>query len=800
MQTLVQDLRYGVRMLLKNPGFTLTAVLTLAFGIGANTAIFSVVNAALLRRLPYDATRLVAVESVNPQKEQRAYGVSPADFLDWQAQSQTFEQLTAYSGGGIGLKESERVEVIAGASVAVNFFDTFGVEPLLGRTFTSEEGLLNGPPTIILSHRLWQQRFAGDPQMVGRTIKTNDGAVTVIGVMPADFKFPSSAQAWTPLARDSSEMDNRANRYFRAIGRVKRGQTIESAQAEMRTIAARLAEAFPKENQGWTVQLTDWRESLVQDSRKALLILMGAVACVLLIACTNVANLLLARSATRRKEMAIRVALGASRRTLMRQLLTESLLLAGLGGALGLLLAVWGVEALTRLLPELNFTFQSLAKLREEIRIDRSVLMFTLAISFLTGLVFGLAPGWQAAKTDVNDSLKEGSRGGSEAGQQRLRQALVVAEIALALVLLVGAGLLVNSVARLLKVEPGYDPQGLMVMPLSFPAKNKYAFAQQVMQGIATTPGVESVALMSYPTLGGLNFPFNRESHPFPDGDVTVAYSAISPTYFRTLKTPLRAGREFDDRDLPNAPQVAIINETMAREYFADENPIGQRITISYLNQHLAREIVGVVGDVRQEEPSKPTKPEIFSPFAQLPWFSGTLLVRSVNADPLTVKSAVQQAIWSVNPELPESKAEPLTKTLANQVAEPRLYALLLGIFAAISVTLAVVGIYSVLAYSVTQRRREIGIRLALGAQARDVLGLVLRRGIALTLIGIAIGVAGALALTRLMMSLLFEVSATDPMTFAGVSVLLAVVSLLACYIPARRAAKVDPMVALRDE
>jgi putative ABC transport system permease protein len=800
MNTLWQDLRYGARMLLKQPGFTLIAVLTLALGIGVNTAIFSVVNAALLRRLPYDATRMVAVNSFSPQKDQRAFGAAPADFLDWQAQSQAFEQLTLYSGGGIGLAEAERMEVISGARVAVNFFATFGVLPLLGRAFTSEEGLASGPKAVILSHQFWQERFGGDPQIVGRALKTRDGAVTVVGVMPPDFKFPWNVKVWTPLARDIGEMKSRTARYFRAVGRLKPGQTVESAQAEMQVIAARLAEAYPKDNQGRTVRVTDWRASLVEDSRKALLILMGAVLFVLLIACANVANLLLARSAARRKEIAIRLALGAQRRTVLRQLLLESLLLAGLGGALGLLLAVWGVEALTRLLPELNFSFQSLSELRDEIRIDRGVLLFTLAVSLLTGLIFGLVPGWQAARTDVNEALKEGGRGNSGAGQRRTRHALVVAEMALALVLLVGAGLLINSFARMLRVDPGYDPQGLMVMPVPFPAQNKQAFAQQVLERVAATPGVASVAMMSYPTPGGLNFSFNRENKPLPDGDVMAAYSAVSPGYLRTLKTPLRAGRDFDDRDLPDAPGVALINETMARQYFAGENPIGQKLVIAYLGQRLTREVVGVVGDVKQEEPTQPVKPEILVPFAQLPWFSSSLLVRSTNPDPLTVKNAVQQAIWSVNPAIPEARAEALTKTLANQVAEPRLYALLLGLFAVIALALAGVGIYSVIAYSVTQRRQEIGIRMALGAGRGDVLRLVVKQGMTLALGGAGLGLAVSFVLARLMKGLLFGVSVTDPLTYGVITGLLTLVALLACYVPARRATKVDPLVALRYE
>jgi putative ABC transport system permease protein len=705
-----------------------------------------------------------------------------------------------YSGGGIGLKEAERVENISGARVAVNFFATFGVQPMLGRAFVNEEGLQSGPQVVILSHRLWQQRFGGDPQIVGRTLKTRDGtALVVVGVMPPEFKFPGYAQVWTPLARDSGEMKSRASSYCRAIGRIKQGETIASAQAEMTAIAARLAASHPKDNQGRIVQITDWRESLSRDSRKALLVLMGAVGFVLLIGCANLANLMLARAATRSREMAIRLALGATRSHILRQLLTESLLLSLLGGALGLLLAVFGVAALTGLLPKLNFTFQSLSELRDEIRVDRLALLFTLAVSILTGLLFGLAPGWQAMQADVTESLKEGARSVG-ASRQRARQALVIAELAMALALLVGAGLLINSFARLLRVDPGYDPQGLMTMSLSYPAQNKQEFSQRILERVAATPGVSSVALMSSTQLGGLNFQFNREKDPFPDGDVQVAYSAVSPAYLRTLKTPLLAGREFDDHDVPNAPQVAMINATMARQYFGGENPIGQRIVIAYMGMRIMCEIVGVSGDVKQEEPSKPTKPEVLVPFAQLPWFSGCLLARTTHPDPLTVKTAVQQAIWSVNPEVAESKAEPLTTTLESQVAEPRLYALLLGVFAFIALVLAAVGIYSVIAYSVAQRTREIGVRLALGAQTGSILKLVVGQGMKLVASGIALGLAASFLLTRLMSHMLFGVSAADPLTFGAITLLLTLVALLACWIPARRAMRLDPMIALRYE
>jgi len=798
MQTLLQDLRYGARMLLKKPGFTLSGVITLALGIGANTAIFSVVNAALLRPLPYDTSRLVAVESFNPQKEASWGAASPADFWDWKEQSQAFEPLAAFSGRGINLKEAERTEVVSGALVSVNFFEAFGVRPLLGRTFVDEEGLLGGPRAVILSHRLWQRRFGGDPQIVGRRLKTDDGTVAVVGVMPPEFRFPRFAEVWTPMARDSGEMRRRSSRYFEVVGRIKQGVSPRSAEAEMKAVAARLAEGYPKDDQNWTVRLVPWRDHLVRDSKASLLILAGAVGFVLLIACANIANLLLARGEARRRELAIRLALGASRRRLLRQLLTESLLLALAGGAAGLLLAVWGVEALTGLLPQLKASFQSLTELRDEIRIDRVALLFTLAVSLCSGLLFGLIPGWQATAPAVQGQLKEGSHSG--AARQRLRHALVVAEIALALVLLAGAGLLVNSFVRMRRVDLGYDPHRLMTMSLLLPQEHKDAFVEQVLERVATTPGVESVALMSYSTLGGLVFPFNIEGRPLPNGDERVAYSAVSPSYFRTLRARLLAGREFNDRDLPNGPGVAIINETLARQYFAGEDPVGKKIVLSYLNRRLTREIVGVASNLKQDEPSKPTWPEVLVPFAQLPWFGGTLLIRSASSDPLAVRTAVQQAIWSVDKGLPESKAETLEQMLSGQVAEPRLYTLLLGIFGVTALLLAAVGIYGVMAYSVSQRTHEIGLRMALGAQRSDVLKLVMGQGLKLASAGVMAGLLAASALTRAMQRLLYGVSAHDPLTFALIAALLTVVALAACYLPASRATKVDPMIALRYE
>ncbi len=801
LRTLPQDIQYSFRMLVKRPGFTVVAVITLALGIGANTAIFSVVNTVLLRPLAYkDPARLVAIESINPSSGKgQTSGVSPADFWDWQQQSQSFENLATYSGTGVSFP-TEPPESVPATRVTINFFETLGVDPLLGRSFVAEEQYQNGPRAIMLSHKLWQRRFSGDPAIVGQTIRADDGAMTVIGVMPPDFKFPAHAEAWVPLARDGGEMTLRANRYFSAVGRLKEGQPREAAEAEMKAISAQLEAAHPKDNTNWTVKLTPWREYLVRGGRLALLVLMGAVVFVLLIACANIANLLLARATSRRKEMAIRAALGASRLQLLQQQLVESVMLSIAGGAAGLLLAWWGLKALLNLLPAFEWSYSALTNARDDVRIDGAALAFTVGISVLTGIIFGLIPGWQASRAAFGEWLKEGSRGTEGLRHQRTRSALVVAEIALALVLLAGSGLLIQSFIRMQKVDYGYDPQGLMTMGLTLPRQNRALFARQVQDRIAQTPGVESVSFMSFWTFGGLVFPFNIEDRPFDTGDQNASYSAISPEYFRTLKAGLLAGREFDDRDRPDTPGVAIINETMASQYFGGEDPLGKKVVISYLGARKSREIVGVVSDIKQDEPDKPTRPEIFVPFEQEPWFFAALVVRSASPNPLTVQSAVQQAIWDVNKNLPVSKAETIEQRLDNQVAEPRLYTLLLGIFALVAVGLAAVGIYAVISYTVAQRTHEIGIRMAVGAQPKDVLKLIVGQGLLLTLAGLATGVLSALALTRVMTSLLFEVGANDPTTFIVISLLLAGVALAATYLPARRATKVDPMIALRTE
>jgi putative ABC transport system permease protein len=620
--------------------------------------------------------------------------------------------------------------------------------------------------------------------------------------MPPDFKFPAYVELWTPLTRDSGEMKYRASRYMQVVGRLKAGQTVDSAQAEMKTIATRLESQYPRDDKGWTVQIASLRDHLVRDTKLPLLVLLGAVCFVLLIACANVANLLMARAASRRKEIAVRLALGASRWHLIQQLLVESLLLAFLGGALGLVIASWGVDALVSLLPQYGSY-----RAPGDIHIDGVVLLFTLLITTLTGLLFGVVPGLQASRPTVNQWLKEGTRGVGDGGrQQKWRSALVVTEIALALVLLVAAGLLINSFMRLRSVDLGYDSQGLLSMWVTAPVEryrepeSKVRFYQQLLDEAARVPGVQAVTLTSSVPLGSIGFPFNIEGRPLPNGDANTRYSSIASNYFTVLRAKLRSGREFDQHDDSRSTAVAIINETMARQYFAGVNPIGQKISLNYLNNKVVREIVGVVGDLRQDELGVPVKPEVFVPFAQQPWFSHGLLIRASESNLANVKNGVQRAIWNVDRDQATSQGRTIDEELKEMIAEPRLYTTLLGTFGLTALLLAAVGIYGVMAYSVTQRTQEIGIRMALGAQMKDVLKLVLHNGMTLSLMGVAIGLAGAFAVTRLMTKLLFGVTPTDAVTFASVSGVLLAVELLACYIPARRATKVDPLVALRDE
>ena len=799
METLWQNLRYGLRILGKQPGFTAIVVLTLALGIGANTAIFSLVNAVLLRPAPYlDNARLVAIEAGNELRGTETFGgVSPADFWDWKEQCPAFEQLAAMSGdGGIAVR-GERPELLRGPRVTTNFFDLLNAQPLLGRTFRKEDGVIAAPDTVVLSYRAWQRKFGGDPNIIGKML--DDNGVQVIGVMPPDFKYPEYAESWIPFSRDSSEMQRRRNRYFNVYGLIRPGQPVLSAEAELKAVAARLAQQYPDTNKGLTVALAPLRDRMVRDVKRSLLIMLAAVGFVLLIACANVANLLLARAASRRRELAIRTALGATRAQLIQQLLVESLLLAFAGGALGLLLAVWGKGLLVSLLPASYAYLQ----LQDAVRIDGAVLLFTLGAAVVTGLLFGLFPAWRASQVPVNECLKDGRGNQDGIAGQRTRGALVVAEIGLALVLLVGAGLLIGSFIRLQRVNLGFDPQNLVSVSIDVPMGQyrdealRVARVQQLQQQAATVAGVADVGVTTGAPFPYLQFTFNRVNDPLAVEEQAL-YDAISANYFRALKTPLLKGREFNEFDRVGTLPVVIINETLARRYFAETDPLGQSIAYNYLGGKQQRQIVGVVKDHVQGEPAR-IQPQLYVPYTQQTWFSHTLLVRSM-LDGASTRRAVEAAIGSLDPKYIPAKIDTPAETLGKALAEPKLYTWLLGTFAALSLLLAAVGIYGVMSYSVTQRTHEIGLRMALGAQPRDVVRLVVRQGMWLTLSGVVVGLGAALALTRLLKTLLFGVSATDPLTFAVLAGLLVLVALLACLLPARRATRVDPLIALRSE
>jgi predicted permease len=805
MNSFWQDLRYGVRMLMKKPGFTLIAVITLALGIGANTAIFSVVNAVLLRPLPYaEPERIVVVGSLKTQAADSSNkpGLNaPADFVDWKKQSLSFSAVTAITGGSVNFQRTDQVETLPGAVVSEDFLSVFGVAPQLGRAFAPEDFSGTTEVPILISHAVWQETFGGDPNVINQTLHFKRESFRVIGVMPPEFHYPRWAKAWQPLQRNDGQMGLRGNRYFEVVGRIKLNETRERAEHELQSVAARLAEQFPKNNLGWTVKLLSLREWQFGETRNSLLLLFGAVVVVLLIGCANVANLMLVRTQIRRREIIIRLALGAGRGRVMRQLLVESLLLALIGGIAGLGIAIWGIDGLLALLPEGNAL-----KLPEEIRLDLTVLAFTFLASVLCGLLFGLVPGWLATRANLSTELKENGRNVASGAAGWLRNGLIVLELALALILLAGAGLLLQSLRNRVTDNPGYNVARLMLMsvnvPLPFDAPNeqKAQFYQQVLERIAQTPDVESVALTNSNGFGMMAFPFNRVSDPLPQGDATARYSSVSPNYFSVLGVSLKQGHNFSEQDTTKAPRVFVINETLARQYFGEINPIGQQLSLSYLNSRVIGEIVGVVGDVRQDEPGKPVLPEIYSSYLQMPWFSHFIAVRTRTADPQGALKEIEQAIRAVNPQYLPQKPEIIKEQLSAAVAEPRLYSVLLGLFACVALLLAALGVYGVITYAVSQRTQEFGIRLALGAQASDLLRLVIGQGLKLILAGLFIGLAGALVATRLLKSLLFGVKASDPLTLAAMALLLILAGLLACWLPARRATRVDPLTALRNE
>jgi putative ABC transport system permease protein len=807
MQNIWQDLRYGVRMLVKKPGFTLIAVITLALGIGANTAIFSVVNAVLLLPLPYRAPEeLVIVRSLDKRKGTKGESISYADFQDWRAQSRTCANLATFKSWSFSLSIGDDLQRVSGATVSANFFELLGVNAIRGRIFLPAEEDRGGERVALLGYALWQRVFGADEMLVGQQIKLGDQPFTVVGILPPGFKFPfqlEKTEIWTTNSIWSAGNMSRGARQFQAIARLKPGVPLQKAQFEMAGIAERLEHENPGTNRNHGVLLIPAHRELTGDLSFTLWLLSGAVGFVLLIACANVANLLLARALSRRKELAIRAALGAGRWRIARQLLTESLLLSLAGGALGLLLATWGIPLLLAISP------QNLPRINA-IELNGYVLSFTLLVSILTGVLFGLAPALKVSRPDLIESLKDKTAGAGASGS-RLRAALVAGEIAIALMLLIGAGLLINSFIRLNRVELGYKPENVLFAFLNLPAprypggNERVAFLKQVRERIMTLPGVQSVSFSSSPPFSGWGsstFEIKGRQWPANETKLSSRMFTATPDYFATMRIPLLQGRIFAETDDKSSKGVALINETLARRYFPNENPLGQSISHNMnrdKDSPAEFEIVGVIGNVRGDALNKEPEPEIYTPYRQTPWNWGRLVIRTEH-NALGMANAMRREIRSLDPNQSVAIPNTLEDMISDSITPQRFNLVLLSIFAGIGLLLTLVGIYGVISYHVTDNTREIGIRLALGAQRHDVLRLVIGRGLMLALTGIAIGMAGAFGLTRLMESLLFGVKPTDPLTFGVIACLFGAAALLACYIPARRATKVDPMVALRSE
>ncbi len=821
MHTLWQDLRYGARMLLKNPGLSFVVVLALALGIGANTAIFSVVNAVLLRPLPYDeADRLVFLsESAKTMDE---ISVSYPNFTDWRNQNHVFEKIGVYNRNSYNLIGGGEPERILTAQASADLFSALRVQAAIGRVFTNEEDKPGGTPVVVLSYGLWQRRFGGQSAIVNQQLTFNNKSYTVIGVMPQGFQFPSRVEMWVPVgqlsgAPDWQQRGNHPGLY--GVARLQPGVTIAQAKAEMDNIGANLEKQYPDSNSGNGVRVQPLLEIFVSDVRPTLWVLFAAVGFVLLIACANIANLLLARASARQKEMAIRTAMGAGRWRIARQLLTESVLLALIGGTLGLLVARWGIQLILYISPN------AIPRSRE-INLDWRVLAFTLGIAFLTGILFGLVPALQAGVVDVHETLKETGRGVTR--RHWLRSSLVVVEVATTLVLLIGAGLMIRSFYRLQKVNPGFSYEHLTSFTLSLPQK-KYATEEQrdqfftrVLENVRGLPGVESSAAASGLPLGnnGWQTSFIVDGKPIPPRAQTPLMEAclVTPDYFRTMNIPLQRGRYFNEhdnrswlagRDLSKLNEgqrgiagvnVIVIDEEFARRYWPGEEAVGKRIRLGTDAGAPVLSVVGVVGRVKMEGLNQDSKRvQGYFSFAQMP-FSGMTVIAKASTDPNQLIAAMRQQVKAVDPDQPIYNIRTMNEIRSDSVAPERLNLTLLSLFAGIALILAIVGIYGVMSYSVTQRTHEIGIRMAIGAQPRDVFRMVIGQGMMLTLIGVALGLVGAFGLTRLMATMLFSVEPTDPATFAIISVLLVLVALVACYLPSRRATKVDPTVSLRYE
>jgi len=811
MKILWQDVRFAVRMLWKNPGFTVVAIFTLALGIAANTTIFSAINALLLKPFAFrDMPRIVTVFETMPALGERSYSVAPANFLDIRNGSTAFESIAATGGWSANLTENERPERITGAAVTPGFFEVFGIEMKMGRSFATEEEQPGREPVVILSDALWRRRFNGEPNMIGRIVKINERNFTVVGIAPPEANYPrGNIEMWTPFIFDKEDTADRESHYMRVVGRLKRGASVEQATSELNGLAQRLAAQYPQTNAGRGLRAMNFLESETRGPRPYLIIMLGAVGFVLLIACANVANLLLLRAAERRHEIAIRLTLGASRFRVVRQLLTESALLAITGGALGLLLSVWSVAALAAGMPA---NFAKFVSGWSNLGIDWSVFGFTMLLSLMTGVVFGLVPALQASKTNLNEALKEGGRSGAQSGRgrNRTRSLLVVTEVALSLVLLVGAGLMMRSFVKLINVDPGFNARGALTFGVALPRakypkdEDRVNFQKRFLERLETLPGLTNVAAINNIPLGFNNSDtgFWRDGEPTPaPGQTPLAYQQVgSLNYFKTMEIPLLEGRLFDTRDTAGATPVLIISRALAQKHFKNEDPLGKRLRLSSIDKPF--EIVGVVGDVRHEAFSEKVDEQelaVYQPYAQNPWREMTFIVRAKN-DPASLTATVRSELQAIDKDQPVYNVRTIDQVFRESMAPQRLSSFMFAAFALVALLLAAVGIYAVIAYSVAQRTHEIGIRIALGAQRGDIFRLVIGHGMKLILIGIGAGLVAAFAVTRLMASILYNVSATDVWTFAGISALLAGVAALACYVPAQRATRVDPMIALRHD
>jgi predicted permease len=801
--TIVRDVRYATRLLLRHPGFTTIALLTFAVGIGVNTAVFSVFNGVLLRPLPYpDADRITMMWLDNQRQGIKEDIGSYPNYRDWRNQSTSFEHIAAYSTPNFTLTGSDEPERIRGAATTANFFAVIGLQPALGRLFTESNETPGNDRVVLLSHGLWQRKFGGRPDVLGETITMNGVAHEIIGVMPAEMRMPENAQLWTPLAPSEDLRNARTSFWLPVIGRLKPGVPLEQAQTEMTGIATRIAEVFPN-MRGFGAYLVPLHKQMVGDVERSLLVLMGAVGCVLLIACANLGNLMLGRTAARRKELAIRTALGARRGRLIRQIVTETFVLALCGSALGLLLAFWATEAFVRL-------GRSAIPRADAITIDGPVLLFTLALAVVAALIAGLLPALQASRAAVRDHLQEGGREGSGGGSRRTRSVLIVAETALAFMLLASAGVLVRTLWSMQEVSRGFDPDRVAVATVSLPP-TLYAgpaevrgFYAQVLERVRALPGVESAALgtgvlMPLLTNSGI-YSFEGKPLPPPEERVEYPFEIVSPGYFETLGVRLAAGRTFEMRDNAEAPRAVIINETLARDGWADQDPIGRRMRSGGDNSQAPwMTVVGVIKDVRRGDVTRAVRPELYMSSLQVTPRTQTLLVRSAG-DPVALLPALRKEIQGLNPQLPIFAAGTLEAELSETLTQPRFRAVLLAAFAGIAMLLASIGIYGVTAHAVGQRTQEVGVRMALGAQRRDVLLLILRQHLAPAVLGVAIGLGGALALARLLDTMVYGVTPTDPVTLAGMSALLLLVAVAACFVPAQRATRVDAVVALRNQ